>query len=72
MTKQEKKDKLIAMDELGIHVNKRSAFIKWANKWGRFNLKGDRKWYEYSPVEDRSKSTLTMKEMWDRYNLLTN
>lgn len=69
MTKEEKKDKLIAMSELKIPVFKRSSFIRWANDWGRFNLYGDWKWYEYSPLEASSKATRTMEEMWNDYIL---
>ena len=67
MTKEEKKDKLTAMKALNIPVVRRSAFIRWANNWGRFNLYADYKWYEYSPLEARSKATKTMQEMWDAY-----
>lgn len=67
MTKEEKRDKLIAMQELNIPANKHNAFIRWANKWGRFNIHGDWKWYEYSPLEACQKSTKTMNEMWVEY-----
>ena len=67
MTKEEKKDKRTAMQALNIPVVRRSAFMRWANHWGRFNLYGDWKWYEYSPLKARSKATKTMQEMWDDY-----
>lgn len=67
MTKEEKKDKSTAMKALNIPVNRRSSFMRWANDWGRFNLYGDWKWYEYSPLEARSKATKTMQEMWEAY-----
>lgn len=67
MRKSEKKDKKAAMDALNIPVAIRSAFMRWANKWGRFNIYGDWKWYEYSPLEQRSKCSMTMEEMWKGY-----
>lgn len=69
MTKEEKKDKSIAMNELNIPIVKRSSFIRWANKFGRFNIHNDWKWYEYSSLESYQKNTMTMKEMWDKYVL---
>ena len=69
MTKKEKKDKLTAMNTLNIPAAKRGAFIRWANNWGRFNLYNDWKWYEYGPLEARSKATKTMQEMWNYYLL---
>ncbi len=67
MTKEEKKDKKAAMEALNIPVVMRSAFMRWANRWGRFNLNKDQLWYEWSPLEDRSKATKTMEQMWTDY-----
>ncbi len=68
MTKTEKKDKLKAMIELDIPSYKRSAFMRFANDYGRFNLYNDWKWYEYSPLEAKHRCTLTMEQMWKMYN----
>ena len=67
MTKKEKKDKSTAMKALDIPVNRRSAFMRFANNWGRFNMYGDWKFYEYSPLEAEHKATKTMQQMWDFY-----
>ncbi len=67
MTKEEKKDKSTAMQELKIPVVKRGAFMHWANKYGRFNMHGDWLWYEYSPLEAHHRNTMTMSEMWKKY-----
>jgi hypothetical protein len=67
MTKSEKKDKKAAMEALNISVVMRGAFMHWANRWGRFNLNNDQLWYEWSPLEDRSKATKTMAQMWGDY-----
>ena len=57
MTKKEKKDKSTAMKALDIPVNRRSAFMRFANNWGRFNMYDDWKFYEYSPLEAEHKAT---------------
>lgn len=33
------------------------------------NIYNDWKWYEYGPLEARSKATKTMQEMWNYYLL---
>lgn len=67
MVKSEKKDKKTAMHELNIPNLQRSAFIRWANRWGRFNMYSDWKWYEYSPLERHHKQSRNMSEMWEMY-----
>ena len=67
MTKEEKLDKKNAMDEINVPKQKRGAFMRFANRWGRFNIHEDWKWYEYSSLEWNKRSTLTMEEMWVIY-----
>ena len=67
MTKEEKKDKKDSMDLLKIPSKVRGSFMNYSNRWGRFNLQGDFKWYEWSPLEAHQKATMTMPEMWEKY-----
>ena len=67
MTPEEKKDKKTAMIELSIPVNIRGSFMRYGNRWGRFNLHNNWKWVEWGPLEYHQKCTMTMEEMWNNY-----
>lgn len=66
-SKKETKDKRVGMSVACIPEGKRSSFIRWANKWGMFNTRGDYKWYEFSPLESHQKASRSMREMWEEY-----